>query len=106
MMENDSLLLDPNEWDYLHEGNQHLILRHVGRNESFIGKVIRLKKNGSKGNKGEKEKSKWWEKFFDEKNLMEKIESEVFGVHHIIKHYHMKVKIFISFKSENTKSRK
>lgn len=91
MMEKDSLLLNPDDWDYLHEGNQHLILRHVGNNSNFIGKVLRLKKTISKKSNSTKNNVNWCENILDENKLLEKIESEIFSVHEVIKHYHMKV---------------
>jgi hypothetical protein len=105
-MENDSLMLNPNEWDYLHEGNQHLILKHVGDNQIFVGKVLRLKKSAGKNKKTDDLKPNWWEKWFEESKLLEKIESDVFGSHPIISQYHLKVKFMIFFKAENFESRK
>ena len=36
--------LNPSEWNYLSEGNQHLILKYNGDIPSFIGTVLRLRK--------------------------------------------------------------
>ncbi len=36
--------LIPDEWNYLAEGNQHLILKYNGDNAQFIGTVLRLQK--------------------------------------------------------------
>ena len=36
--------LNPSEWSYLSEGNQHLILKYTGDIPSFIGTVLRLRK--------------------------------------------------------------
>jgi len=36
--------LDVNDWNYLSEGNQHLILRYTGSIPNFIGTVLRVRK--------------------------------------------------------------
>jgi len=36
--------LDANDWNYLSEGNQHVILRYNGSIPNFIGTVLRLRK--------------------------------------------------------------
>ena len=39
--------LDATEWDYLNEGNQHIILFFQGENPKFLGKVLQLSKISS-----------------------------------------------------------
>ena len=36
--------LHENDWDYLYEGHEHLILKYIGQGKKYMGKVIRLKK--------------------------------------------------------------
>ena len=36
------------EWEYLNEGNQHVVLKYIGNDYKYIEKVMRIKKDGGK----------------------------------------------------------
>lgn len=43
-MDTNSITLHASDWDYLSEGNMHIILKYLGHDVQFIGKILRLVK--------------------------------------------------------------
>lgn len=41
--------LDVAEWDYLAEGNLHLLLKYIGDDKIYVGKVLRISKIDAQG---------------------------------------------------------
>lgn len=92
-MEKESFVLDPEDWDYLYEGNEHLILKYTGANTNFVGKVLRLKKILKKKEKDSNLKRKWSDNILEEEIMKLLIAENVFESHPILKE-HFKTVIF------------
>lgn len=96
MIDNKSIFLEPNDWDYLYEGNQHLILRYIGEKTDFLGKVLRLRKIAKKVKKLEENKSSWNETLLDEEMMLKTINEKIFECHDVIGIYSKRVETRLS----------
>ena len=90
-MEKSSITLNSEDWDYLYEGNEHLILRYCGTDSRWVGKVLRMRKMLKKKDKSSGETRKWSDNLLEENIMKELIRTKVFEVHPVIKDHTKKV---------------